>query len=80
MRAFNLILDGTVQNLGDALGEKYGNNVILQNATSNDPVSIGDAAAQPFNLVADADITLLSPPSGISVNGTNAQILHVLIS
>lgn len=80
MKAFNLILDGTVQNLADALGEKYGNNVILQNATGNAAVSVGDAAAQPFNLLADAAITLLSPPSGISVVGTNAEILHVLIS
>ena len=80
MQAFSMIMDGNVQRLSDVIEEKYGNNVILQNATSNADVTVGGKTAQPFKLVADASLTLLAPPSSIYVQGTNTQVLNVLVS
>lgn len=80
MQAFAMIMDGNIQRLSDVIEEKYGNNVILQNATGNAAVSVGGKTAQPFNLVADASLTLLAPPSSIFIQGTNTEILNVLVS
>ena len=74
-------MDGSTQQMSTLVGgSDKCRSITLQNPTGNAAVAYGDSAEQAMSLVAEASVSLpVTSLKNLWINGTNTEILNVLV-